>query len=179
MSVDRNSHIGVFLIVDGEIIETTEECVNTCSNNECNNHKSNKDFTGEKFCSSCGSKVAPKIYKHERKIDAYRFLDNLIYEDKFEEDELCWTDSMGCGQGVFIPNYSTPFDLKRKEGHSRMKKEGDVIHKYDDVTDLTVNHSTDEIFWFKEKYEDLINLFRDNFGKDNVRVGWGVVEWYS
>lgn len=175
MGVEMNSRIGVFLIVDGKITETSEECVNTCSNENCDNHKRNKDFTGEKFCSSCGSKVAPKIYKHELKIDANRFLNNLIYEDKFEEDELCWTDSMGCGQGVFIPNYVSPFESERRKEVGK----DELLNKYDDVIDLTGIDSTEEIAWFEEKYKDLIKMFQDNFGKDNVRVGWGLVEWYS
>lgn len=173
MSVDRSIHIGVFLVVDGEIVEFLEESVNTCSNEECEKYKNNTDFKGEKFCSSCGSKIKPKIYNREIKLDADRFLDNLIYDDEFEENELLWTDPMGGGSGVLIPNYITPFDLKRRADKDKL------FDKYHEVTDLTVNHSTEEIFWFKEKYEDLIKKFRDNFGKDNVRVGWGIVEWYS
>jgi len=174
MGVDRNVHTGVYLIVDGAVSETIERVVNTYSNEDCFKNKDNKDLKDERYCSACGSVVAPKTYQKMFTINARSFLNDLIYDDKFEEDELCWTDPMGCGGGVFIPNYRTPFEKER-----RSAEKDPILERYDDVTDLTGINSADEIFWFREKYEDLINQFRDKFGKDNVRVGWGVVKWYS
>jgi hypothetical protein len=175
MGVSKNTSIGAYLLVHGVITETIEEAVNTCSNEECGQHQSNRDLKGKGFCSVCGSKVAPKIYSKEIKKHARSFLDDLIWDDKFEEDELSWTDPMGCGGGVFIPNYASPFEKERRSNAGKDK----ILDSYDEVTDLTGINSSEEVDWFKEKYSDLIKQFEDNFGKDNVRVGWGVIEWYS
>ena len=171
MGVDRNTSIGPYMIVLGEKVEEIERSANACSDKECDNYKSNKEIS-EKFCSKCGSTVKPKLFKEEYKRDAYKLLWDLEDEGIIDEEEFCWTDPMGCGGGVFLANESSPFEIKRR-------KNDDGIKGYDEVIDLTGINSSEEITWFNERYKKAIDIFKKEFGEDNVKIGWGVIEWYS
>ena len=173
MSVDRNTNIGAYMIVDGEKTEMIERSVNTCSNEDCKNYKSNKNCDG-KFCSICGSLVKPKTFEEEYKTGPRDVYDYLAYEDDengVDENDLCWTGQVDCSGGVFISNECSPFEKKRENTR--------LADKYNGVTDLTDIDLSEEIGWFNKKYKTIIDTFKKEFGEDSVKIGWGVIEWYS
>jgi len=174
MGVDRNTSIGPYMIVRGEVMEKVKDTVHTCSNVKCENYQENKNLKKEKFCSKCGYLVAEKEYSYEHKIDAHSLYNEITYNsEEFDEDALCWTDPMGCGGGVFIANYHSPYDKKM------MQRKDELLSKYDEVVDLSDVDPQSEINWFNKEYKGIIDTFKEKFGEESVKVGWGVVDWYS
>lgn len=152
------------MIVTGSKIELVESEVNTCSNLGCEINQKNKRFAKqEKFCFKCGSIVMEKKYQEKYELKPYNLLFNEPYREKFE-NELCWTDPMGCGEdGTFISNKISPFDRN--------------IHG--EIFDLTNVDMKAEIQWFEKTHEEVIAIFKKEFGENSVIIKWGVNNWYS
>lgn len=162
MGISTNIHIGPYMIVTGEKIEMIDREIRTCSNKKCETYKINQEYVkSQNFCAECGSEIAIKKYKEKWVSDPHQLISDEPYDDF--SDELCWTDPMGCNSGVFIANHEAPFDKDRDE----------------DLVDLTSVNIQEEIEWFKNKYKDIIEIFHKEFGKNSVKIKWGVISWYS
>lgn len=162
MGVYSYNKIGPYITVKGKITKTERGTIQTCSNEECVNHKSN-NFVKSKFCSDCGSEVVLKKYSEEysctpRDVIREEFQDELYYI--YEKD----------GIEVFIPNHSNP-SVKKRPGCSEDDDTGHI--------NLLEANPQEEIQWFKERYKNIILKLEEYFGVECVEYCWGVVHYYN
>lgn len=167
MGTDTNTHIGPYMVVNGNNEIQQDSIVKTCSNKECNINKENKEVKSN-FCSECGSPVDNKTYKSTKNIRPDRMLDN---EEEFEDLLSCVNDDYGqkTGYQTFIANKYSPFDNKERRIGS---------WQYGEI-DLRNINQEEEIDWFKNEYKNIITLFELTFGKDSVEIKWGLIQWFS
>lgn len=166
MGTSTNIHIGPYMIVTGKKTEKIDREVLTCSNKKCQTYKDNQPYTDkQKFCAECGHPVEIKNYKENYVSDAYDIINDEPYDEEFV-DELCWTDPMGLGDGVFIQNESSPYSKKRKDID-------DGVVDYEDMKPV------EEKEWFEKRYKKIINVFKKELGENSVQIKYGIFEWYN
>ena len=166
MGTSKNIHIGPYMIVKGTKAEIIDREILTCSNRYCQSYKDNERYMEkEKFCEKCGHPVETKKYKENCIFDAFDILNDEPYNEEFV-DELCWTDPMCLGEGVFIQNESSPYSKKRRE-----LDEG--IVNYEDMK------QKEEKEWFETRYKKIIDIFKKELGDDSVQIKYGIFEWYN
>lgn len=159
-------YVGPYMVVTGTKDVVTERSVRTCSNNECETYKANKKHSEtQKFCAECGSIVEIKKYSEIEK----DYPNWMLSDVEDFEDELCETtrDSRKDDKQVFVPNEKIPFQPER---HT------DGEHFNMNLLDMS---QTEEVEWFKKRYEKIISFFKDELGENSVEFRWGVVQWYS
>ncbi len=162
----RNINIGPYMIVTGTKEVEEDKSINTCSNSTCEKHIKNKEMTSA-FCSTCGSVVNKKEYKEKEQV----YPSEILYNIEEFIDELCETsrDCSTTNRQVFIANEKSPFDSKDRKFDS-----GD----YFDLNLMNVNH-TEEIEWFKNRFEKIILLLENELGKGSIEFRWGIIQWYN
>ena len=167
MGTDTNTHIGPYMVVNGNNETKQELMARTCSNKECKINIENKEVESN-FCSECGSPIEGKIYKATKNIRPAK----LLYEEEEFEDLLsCVNDDYGQKTGfqTFVSNKRSPFDSKERRFGE---------WQYGEI-DLRNINQTEEIDWFKNEYDNIITLFELVFGKGSVEIKWGVIQWFS
>jgi len=164
MGVDTNNTIGPYMIVRGVKTKSVKKNTYTCINKKCETNRLKQVYvSSQNFCAECGAKVDFVEHEVENTIDA----SDLYYNNSDFVDELCWTDPMGCGKGVFIPNHYCPIERNSS------------VEGYESVVDLMNVDIRGEINWFNERYKAVIDMFKKELGEDSVEVRWGTIEWYS
>lgn len=153
MGVSKSTIIGPYLNVEGKI-----ELEKVKVKRVCPNH-SDKE-TSDKFCSKCGSEVISVEFIDRKKVTPAQFSwSNTDFGDEIWSPEGY--------DNVFIPSMYPPNNIKVDE-------DGDFV----DLSNCsdTINLQVD---WFKANFSKQISLFEDNFGKENVKVMWGVASYWS
>lgn len=153
MGYDRSVQIGPYLEVKGKIEKNVAKVKRVCPN-----HKSRQ--TKDKFCSLCGTLVENVDFNEVETITPKQ----LLRSESENSDDLYSPE----GMSVFISNLNPPNNIS--------------VDYYDyDSIDLSdkAEVMSIQLDWFKSKFSEEIKLFVDNFGKENVKVCWGVLVYWS
>jgi hypothetical protein len=151
MSVDYNTFVGPYLEVHNPLRNSTEE-YHTCSNKKCKNHA--KPIS-DKFCSKCGGKIKLERFPCQNRIE---FDINVISEDLSEA--MIEYNYNGDNMYFYYSDYGSSFD-----GNDCIAKEIDI------------NDPVKKLYEFQLKFKSEIEQIQNIFGKDNVKVKWGVFVW--
>lgn len=153
MGSEQFTYIGPYLKLDKKIIQkTTNSKIETCSNEQCNNHK--LKINGN-FCSICGS---PKVDMNiSKQVDVILSPFELLY--KFGSDSM-----FGISENVILPNKRNNYSIKVDRDDSFVEKE---INQ--DIKSILLK--------FKKDYLDFLNFLDDESVKYQIKFGV-ISYWY-
>lgn len=154
-------HIGPYLHVIGTV---TTKSIKT--KKSCNNHPDESILS--KFCPKCGLETSEIEFISTDSLGPREFMFKNSLFDKtglFEVDRLYSPEYI---QGTFISNMESTPD------------EPNTINlQQNDLIDISIERIKNGKDWFINEFSKEIKIFEENFGKEYVKVCWGVINDYS
>jgi hypothetical protein len=157
MGVDKLIYIGPYLEVSGRIEIDKIKIKRICPNHP---EKESKD----KFCSKCGEEIKNVEYSEIRKVDPVQFMYQSFQNGSIKEDDL-WSPEYFNSQ--ILPNKYIPNKIKIDDNGG-----------FADISN-SLDKMNDQIQWFKENFRKEILIFENAFGKDNVKILWGIASYWG
>ncbi len=155
MGMDLTTHLGPYLLVNGKLTKTKTKVRRACPNHP-------KRTTDNKFCSTCGTAIESIEYE-----DVQTTTPRDFYYDNLD-DKL---NACGEEKNLFISNEHFPEEIRidTNTNESAIELAEPILGGLADR----------QIAWFKKEYDNEIDAFVVAFGKDNVKIGWGFVSYWS
>jgi len=168
MSVNTNIYVGPYLRIPAGKKTILKKDIMACSTKRCPHYGQE---TSTKFCGLCGSNIAKMNVKEKVDLDASTMWSML--DEKFGDVGLYNTDSMSTGGEVLLPSGDWPsadlFDTEAIESEgldfSTEKSMSQIIEK--------------DINWFNSKFRKELVFIGEMVGEKNIKVCWGVHQWYN
>lgn len=158
MGVDYNTYLGPYIQVYSPSKDTTVK-KQRCPNTACSNHK--RDVNAP-FCSKCGEKIRhiDVTIKAEIDFDIYNEFDERLFE-------------AGANYGQIVKDHHIYVSNVRGGPGERCNAENSGIIPIDPVRVGT------DLFRMKEQFAKEIARLQEVFGKDAVKVEWGLIQYAS
>lgn len=169
MSGYLSSYAGPYLKVKKKTQDSYIE-FKICPNENCDRYNKKLTIKTPKFCSECGFEIKDD---KEENVKVLEFFEGPITDDSLV-DFARYDDMMIPGHHIIIPNWQS---LTSKELSSFDKQEDDTISiKYLEQDYKQIFENIEE---FKNKNSTSIKLIEDFYGKENVKIHWGIFQSYS
>lgn len=157
MGINYNTFVGPYIEVYNPMKDTVEE-YHTCPNKKCKNHGA---YIGDGYCSKCGRSIERQTRPSKNKIefDCYEELEsNSLYEvlTEYKPD-----GKIDCQ--YFI------------DGSIGISMDG----YHSNVSEISSESIVEQLDKINKKLKNDICKLQKVFGKDNVKIKWGVLTWCS
>ena len=124
-----------------------------------------------KFCSECGTPIErfeKKVIETKNSIDPYDFCNEYLGN----HDERVCSDNGGLPNNIWLWNYSLPTNLKKYEIKS---DELDINNNIAlDLSEVDIEKAVKEFLQI-DKVNELIEKFESVYGKNSIKVKYGIV----
>lgn len=162
MGIDYYVHLGPYIKVHNPKRKTTET-LKTCSNQSCEKHKQ-RNWGDDKFCKECGKEIRDLTFPCMAPLDfdVYEEFNDRLKEAMTEYKPKKYQDYQ-----YFIGNVKgTPSkDIKVKGNDSEFE--------------LSAHSVVSDYEKFVQMYDKEISRLSEIFGRNNVTIMFGVLNWAS
>lgn len=140
-------------------MKTEKETELFCGNSKCKKFSKTAIGNGE-FCSSCGTEFS------EREIDVET--EAVDPFDMTDGDAIFYIDTND-KYDVFLPN--------SKSGEPKLPPSLDVKRLDTCIHEVNPESIPAHIEWFKKKFKEEITMLEKAYGKENVSIHFGLINW--
>ena len=162
MSCHYHVFIGPYLEVHNPIRETTEK-IRSCGNPNCGRHKKRLINSSDQFCPSCGEKIrhVDVPSRGRKEFNIYdEFTAERLTEARFEGMPKQYQDYM-----LFCSNMNDC--------------DGKTFYDTVEVVSMDQNTPNAQIEEFAKYFAIEIARIAEVFGKDVVKIKWGVIAYWN
>ena len=132
-----------------------------CGNSRCKIH--NKTFSGDmvNFCPACGIKLSLRNVEEEiESVDPYKMTQNGTFAYLDTNDDFDY----------YVPN-------KHKKNEPKLPPSIDVNREETGFHEIIPDSVSSHLEWFKKEFSKEIEKLEKAYGKQNVSVHFGIVNW--
>lgn len=170
MGMSHTVYLGPYVECRTQDIEVDAKMRSCTRGSTCSQHEREVHDRQRKFCPQCGSPIGEITYKTKEKNVKAHYLREEIKEAlaNLGQGSTLFHGRSNDGLDTWISNYraGTP------EGRDYSPNSECVFEVNEDMIEGDLGH-------FRNFYKETLAIFEEKYGKGNVAVKWGLIQYWS